>query len=503
MLLLWISIANIFGNGITISNVSVINNAGVGQLKFDVSWENGWRSSTLNNWDAAWIFAKYKIVEGQWQHIYFTLANNVIPGGFTASQAAGGEGSFLYRSSAGSGTTTITDVRLGIPASISMGVFDIKVFAIEMVYIPQAAFYLGDGSGSANSTFATSNTYLTPALVDNENVGAGIYDGYGGGLLTTLPVVFPKGYNAFYTMKYELTQGAYRDFLNTLSYAQQVNHTIFSPGSATGTSALNALSGINRAYIEIKTPGVAVSNTPAVYGCDASGNNIFDQSTDGEWVACNFLNWQDASAYLAWSALRPMTEMEYEKMCRGIAAPVTGEYAWGTNSIATTQLTLANASETNEIATNASAVLGNANTTSTLPSSPNNGPLRNGIFATATSDRLTSGGSFYGVLELTGNLLEKVVCPSNATYGRIFNGVHGNGTINASGYATLSTWPGYFSGSSSIDGNNDEWGTINKGGAISGASFLQVSYRIGPNQPSGLTNGRFMQNGCRGVRTAP
>jgi formylglycine-generating enzyme required for sulfatase activity len=491
---------NNLANGITISNVSVINNGSNGQLKFDVSWENGWRSSTLNNWDAAWIFAKYKLVEGQWQHIYFTLANNIIPVGFSASQPAGGEGSFLYRSAAGSGTTTITDVRLGIPQNISQGIFDIKVFAIEMVYIPQGQFYLGDGSGPANSPYATSNTYLIPALVDNENVGVNIYDGYGGGQLTTLPAAFPKGYNAFYSMKYELTQAAYRDFLNTLSYTQQLNHTSNVPSSIVGTAALSAS---NRNYIEIKTPGVAVSNTPAVYGCDANGNNTFDESTDGEWVACNFLNWQDATAYLAWSALRPITEFEYEKMCRGIMPPVIAEYAWGTNTINTTQFALTSAGQTGEVVSNASVTLGNANTNATVPTAPNNGPLRNGILATSTSDRITSGGSFYGVMELTGNLIEKCACPSNVTYGRIFNGVHGNGTLNANGYATLSTWPGYNSSTSSIDGINDEYGIINKGGAFNGFGLLQVSYRPVPPAPAGLTNGRFAQNGCRGGRIAP
>lgn len=502
LILLFASLQNaVFANGITISNVSVINNGATGQLKFDVSWENGWRSTTLNNWDAAWVFAKYKIVEGQWQHIYFTLANNVVPAGFTVSQPSGGEGSFLYRSAPGSGTTTITDVRLGIPQNISQGIFDIRVFAIEMVYIPQGQFYLGDGSGPLNYTYGTSSTYLTPALVDSETVGANIFDGHGGGLLTTLPAAFPKGFNAFYSMKYELSQAAYRDFLNTLSYTQQANHTIIAPNSAVGSGALVTLNS-NRSYIEIKTPGNSSLSTPAVYGCDASGNNIFDESNDGEWVACNFLNWQGIAAYLAWSALRPMSEFEFEKMCRGILPPVTFEHAWGTTSIFASPYTLASASTANETISNASVSIGNSNVFNTVPIAPNNGPHRNGIFATATSNRITSGGGFYGVMELSGNLVEKCVSTANATYGRVFNGIHGNGVLSVNGYATLSTWPGYNMATSSVDGVQEDWGTMNRGGSFS-INSTNVSVRPGPAIPPNLNNSRHNYNGCRGVRIAP
>ncbi len=491
--------STVFANGITISNVSIINNGSNGQLKFDVSWENGWRSNTLNNWDAAWVFAKYKLVEGQWQHIYFTLANNTIPAGFNLSQPAGGEGSFLFRNISGSGTTTITDVRLGIPQNISQGLFDIKVFAIEMVYIPQGQFYLGDGSGPLNYTFATSNSYLTPVLIDNENVGAGIYDGRGGGMLSTLPAAFPKGYNAFYSMKYELSQGAYRDFLNTLSYPQQVNHTGNTPSSVVGTAALSTL---NRSYIEIKTPGISASNTPAVYGCDAGGNNVFDETNDGEWVACNFLTWADQAAYLAWSALRPMTEFEYEKMCRGILAPVTGEYAWGNTTSFLTPYNLTAAGTTGETAGNASTTVGNANVFITNPGPPNNGPFRNGVFATVTSDRVTSGGGFYGVMELTGNMFEQCITTAN-TFGRAFNGEHGNGMLNVNGYAVLSTWPGWVSGQ--ISGGSDD-GIIYKGGSINITSnnYINVSNRGAYAAPPNISLGRgsSFHYGCRGGRTA-
>ena len=41
----------------------------------------------------------------------------------------------------------------------------------------------------------------------------------------------------------------------------------------------------------------------------------------------------DGAAYADWSGLRPMTELEFEKACRGNQTPVANEFAWGTASI--------------------------------------------------------------------------------------------------------------------------------------------------------------------------
>lgn len=49
---------------------------------------------------------------------------------------------------------------------------------------------------------------------NNESGTCGDQDG-------PIPAIFPKGYNAFYIMKYELSQQGYCDFLNTLTRGQQ------------------------------------------------------------------------------------------------------------------------------------------------------------------------------------------------------------------------------------------------------------------------------------------
>ena len=59
-----------FANNITISNQTLTNGSaadGYGFVTFDLSWENSWRlSSGVSNWDAAWVFVKYRVGAGEW-----------------------------------------------------------------------------------------------------------------------------------------------------------------------------------------------------------------------------------------------------------------------------------------------------------------------------------------------------------------------------------------------------------------------------------------------------
>ena len=277
-------------------------------------------------------------------------------------------------------------------------------------------------------------------------------------------------------MKYEISQGQYRDFLNTLTYTQQANRTLTAnpPNSSVGTGALTT-AGTNRNGIEIKTSGTNAT-IPAVYGCDLSGNNVFDESTDGEWIACNFLSWEDVEAYLDWAGLRPMTELEYEKICRGTISPVENEYAWG-DATAVAMSSVTNTSESGEASgTTGANVVGDNGFSS--------GPARVGIFATSTSNRSESGSSYYGVLDLSGNLWEQLITIGNST-GRSFTGNKGNGGLNTNGEANVGGWP-------------DQSGAGRRGGSWSAAnSDLRVSSRslaaTGISSRSAEVGGR----GCR------
>jgi hypothetical protein len=78
-----------YSNNIQITNVSV--QSATNTIQFTVSWDNSWRSSTLNNWDAAWVFLKYyNPLALEWQSLYFTNTGNVIPSGIADMGATSG-----------------------------------------------------------------------------------------------------------------------------------------------------------------------------------------------------------------------------------------------------------------------------------------------------------------------------------------------------------------------------------------------------------------------------
>jgi hypothetical protein len=265
-------------------------------------------------------------------------------------------------------------------------------------------------------------------------------------------------------MKYEISQQQYVDFLNTLTYAQQASLTAIAPNSAAGTYVNS--SGSNRNKLKIKTAGT--NNTiPAVY------------ETEYPYVASNRLSWNDVAAYLDWSALRPMTELEFEKACRGATEAVANEYAWGSiNS------TLASA------ITNGGAATETASTTGTnafYDATGSLGPMRVGAFAKSSATREQSGASFYGIMDMSGNISEKAVTVGNAA-GRAFEGNSGDGELSETGYANTLTWPG-----------TDASGTGLRGGDwYNGSGGFLTSMR---HNACYTVNDRYSNLGGRGVRS--
>ena len=184
------------------------------------------------------------------------------------------------------------------------------------------------------------------------------------------------------------------------------------------------------------------------------------------FVACHLL-WPSAAAYADWACLRPMTELEFEKYCRGTLPAVNSEYAWGTTSIAINPYSLVNAGQSNEtIQDNYNVTAGNAMYQSTY--STINGPVRVGVFAAHSSNtgRVTSGCSYWGIMELSGNLHELCVSLDNST-GRSFTGLHGDGYIGNTGNCDVNLWPGA-----------NAVGTIRRGGGWDSPNYrLMVSDR--------------------------
>jgi len=496
----------LFANNILVSNISLTarnNSTQTVLVQFNLNCQNSWRTSTTApfNWDAAWVFVKYKVGNGDWKHATLSTTGHTIPSGATSTQTDAA-GIFIYRSADGTGAFSLSGIQLlwnyGTDGVANDSKITVRVFAIEMVYNQVGGFQAGSGAINngelrrANDVTATAPastftiTGTSPTVQGNSssasptNIAA--YNNTANDLTLTntasLAAGYPTGFNAFYAMKYEISQQQYVDFLNTLTYTQQAARTAATspPNSAATTGALihpNA----NRNGIDIQTPGTSAT-VPAEYACNLNGNGTYNESDDGQHIACNYLSWDDLVAYLDWAALRPMTQLEYEKSCRGNQNPTASEFAWG-NTSATALSGLSNASTMSETASNTSSNIAYNNS---FPS----GPVRTGIFATSSTARATSGAGYYGNMELSGNLWERVVSLGNAT-GRNFSGANGNGAITAAGASDVSGWPGAS-------------GTGWKGG-----SWLNTTTNSATTsdraQAANTDNTRSADAGGRGVRT--
>jgi formylglycine-generating enzyme required for sulfatase activity len=526
----------LFANDISVSNVQLVGQnttmgandaANYSLVQFDLSWQNSWRSNEgPANWDAAWVFVKYRVGSGDWQHALLNNTGHTAPAGssidvglqtpgsaFNATTNAG-IGAFVYHSANGSGTFSLSNVQLrwnyGANGVQDAAVVDVRVFAIEMVYIPQGSFSVGDGTttsvqgqfrnGSTNTPFTISaETALTLGrsfgtdgnLANNNASGMFPRDDFDNTTTKTLPDEFPKGFNAFYGMKYEISQQGYVDFLNTLTRAQQDTRTGTPLASGT-TSVTNRYVMSNSSTLQrrngIRCDGTIDGTAPITFYCDLNDNGTGGELADGQWLACNYLSFMDVAAYLDWSGLRPMTELEFEKACRGTLTPVAGEYAWGSTSITGAENITSGGTVSETTNTeNANAVYNNNGNVQ--------GPMRVGVFATGSSTREQSGAGYYGMMELSGNLWECPVTVGNAT-GRAFTGVHGNGGLSANGNANETAWPGISSGE--VSGAT---GAGFRGGVWAGSAIrLRTSARI---FAASTVPTRNNDHGGRGVRVAP
>jgi len=491
---------NLYANNVTISNVSLTApsvSAETIKVEFDLSWDNSWRNQA--NYDTIWIFVKYSTDSGTtWNHATLS-ASGTNPAGSSGGSGTSvsiivptdKKGAFIQRSAEGQGTVTLTDVQLvwawGVDGLSDSDSARVHVVGLEMVYIPEGAFYLGDGNGSNEAAYAfhlngsdnndVEITTMAKTITCDTNANDDIdtspisIDGDGGIAGNS---DFPTGYQAFYIMKYEISENQWIDFFNTLSNAQKLNRDI------TGAAGKNSDGIINR-----NTVGWIVGNATTTRG---------DRT-------CAYLSWMDLLSYADWAGLRPMTELEYEKAARGTLAAVYGEYAWGDSSI-TAATTISGTENGTETITNSDANSCYNNQTFS-GGDGSTGPVRNGIFATSNSTRTQAGAGYYGTMEMSGNVQERVVSVGTAA-GRLFTGTHGDGiittTVTYEGNATNTDWPG-------IDGVPARGVTGSAGSGIKGggwstatASLLQISDRTSSSTADSTRGSSY---GGRCVRTAP
>lgn len=474
-ILLWSQIS--YANNLSISGITLANDS---TLTFNISWENSWRTSVApSNHDAVWIFIKKKECSAnQWSHVNLSQSAASHTVGTPLEVYLDGKnnkGLFLRRAANGIGNISNVTVSLTM-ANLIPGQYDFKVLGIEMVYIPQDSFYLGDGTSAGSFRDGSASV---PFLVNSENAincGSGanqLYANAGAGaaseyspssISATIPATFPKGYAGFYCMKYEMSQGQYVDFVNMLTSDQAANRIV------TGTS--------NRLNISGAWP-IVVANVPN--------------------RAMTFLCWADLAAYLDWAALRPMTELEFEKICRGPATPVSGEYAWG-SSLITDANTPVNDGSANEGASDAIVAGGG------IANYNNNyvgGPLRCGFAAKTATSRQQAAASYYGVMEISGNVWEQAISVRTSAAALNFTNTPGDGELTTTpspGFANVANWPSPQAGQAL----NTAAGRCIRGGAWDSApGLLRASDREGGRSVTngGATDGtRASTFGGRGVR---
>jgi hypothetical protein len=391
-----------YANNILVQNVTTTGNNATNktiQVQFDLSWDNSWRDAI--NWDAAWVFLKFKNASGVWQHAQLNTTGFANGSGTTNTVQVTSDkiGAWVYRSAQGSGTFNNTTMQLqwnyGLSGLTSVTGLEVRVFAVEMVYVPQGDFnvasifyFSGNSNGSFNAPatkFPVINTKLTPTLTYNDGTSsslrikgdAGIDTDNNGTVDNT---TYPIGYNAFYSYKYELTEQQYSDFLNTLTSTQRT--TLGVAGSGISLS--------NGQYFS-STPNKACGNSTAMR----------------------------LLAYADWSGVRPMSFLEFNKVSYGPLQPVynnsccprpNGYAAWGTS----------NSKPTNFVVLN-SACSNIANV---------------GYAGSSNSTRQSSGASYYGVLDLSGNVVEPVVKLNYSS----FTTTNGNGVLASNGATDVSTW---------------------------------------------------------------
>ena len=434
-------------NYMLIQNVSKVGNnptAKTIQIQFDISWQNSWRDSI--NYDAAWIFIKYKDASGLWQHAKLSLSGYQNGTGTANSLSVQSDsvGAYMYRNALGNGTFSSTGVQLqwnyGQYGLTDVSAFEVRVFAIEMVYVPQGDFTIPptfyDGTYNTNGNYsqtdflglvspyssyqsqniAVINSKLSPSLqyatgfrldtiyFDPTCTGCGYYssvlpsdtaririkgdagiDSNNDGIVDNTN--YPTGYKAFYCYKYELSEEQYADFFNTLTPTQQDSI------------------GIAGSYNLYLNKGVYYSRTPN--------------------KACGNATEQRVLAYTIWSGMRPMTILEFNKASYGPQLPVLN-YSWN-------YIYLQNPINQQSVNSGIYGYPAWCDATSfSIPSvysSYGNGLSNVGSMATSTSTRSKSGASYYGIMDLTGNAVEPVTKLTDFN----FTSQNGKGILSANG----------------------------------------------------------------------
>lgn len=384
-------------NYMLIENVTVtgINTAlGTAQVQFDINWGNSWKDSI--NWDAAWVFIKYKNTEGEWKHAKINAigydhgqgTSNII------QPTSDKMGAFVRMADYGQTNFSVDGMQLQWNFSLdglsNVSNMEIKLFAIEMVYNPIGSFSFCDGQAykpkGLDFNYSVINERMSPSI----NCQTQFWDYSDPNYLDTNTIRikgnagidtnndniidnpnYPTGYFPYYAFKFELTDQQYSDFLNCLNEAQKVNLEVLG-----GTSSLNLSNGKYYA----SSPNRAFSGT---YGISKAM----------------------LMAYADWSGLRPISVLEFSKSLWGPSKPYLSSpgIAYSSN--------------------------GNWN----IPKDVGSGSRHyNGV------NSFQYGGSgYFGMKDMMCSLQEPCVSISSEDFSIL---IHGNGEIDDSGNSDIQSW---------------------------------------------------------------
>ncbi|MFG0306852.1 MAG: formylglycine-generating enzyme family protein [Phycisphaerales bacterium JB040] len=432
-------------------------------LELAPTWEGAWRDEL--NHDALWIIVRasagasghrpLRIAESDARH------DDASAGPLEAVVSPDAVGVFLRFAAHARGTASGSlSLRL-TPDSLAwletLPDPQLTAHAVEMVYVPAGEFWIGDVSERSlgYSSFFRSDGQGRPAgrfRIDSESpidIGPGslLYDPgkggpaqYRGDARGPIPGPFPKGTEAFYVMKREPTQGLYAEYLNELSpEARRQRRPDVAPGYREGRGTIT----LNR-------------------------RNRFEAARPE--LPLNFTTWDDGMGLLDWLGLRPMTELEFAKACRGSDDTPADDYPWGTASKDTLERVRDDAGDLVE-------------------------PDRSSAHP---ADRVPLGASPYGIEDLGGSLWERCVTVGHPL-GRAFTGTHGDGEVTPLGLATNQDWP-----------NGSDGGIGYRGGGHYFADHDYGERGFNPHSPvswrpyaSWKDGPPSVAYGQRGVRAAP
>jgi formylglycine-generating enzyme required for sulfatase activity len=435
-------------------------------LNLTVSWDNSWHND--RNHDAAWVFMKFNQERG-YEHIYLNpgSAQMLWKGDISMPDAAirvadDGTGLFVHAAEPYRGPL---QYHIFVEQDTSRTPFGIDYerlegYGIEMVFIPEGPFTLGDPDTAAldYSAYYRSDDDgrfdgLYEMTSDEEPIPVGPHSGqlyyrsnrtvYQGDQRGPIPATFPNGYGAFYLMKYEVSQGEYAAFLNTLGASAAAHRANF--GAATYAQDGGSIAVVEDTY-QAQHP---------------DRRNVY-------------FHWDDMMAFADWAGLRPFTEFEYTKAARGPRAPKPIEYAWNTSS-------------TDDLLRR-------------IDPATHDAVMMNGLSEADLTDanRAAFGASHYWVMDLSGSMWEKVITPGDST-GRAFTGQHGDGVIDGYGFADVEQWPKGIKGTSGYG--------YRGGGYYGGQPYLSdfvpyspIAFRRFGAWSGGPRNAAY---GFRAARTAP